>query len=164
MKRLYFRWLALLFLFGAIGFLGLVRYKQDVQTISPAQLLAAPSAASVRLLGMVSPGTLVRGAEGELTRFDLSAEGKSIPVQIVEDEEETLRELKTVVIVGKWDSARNVLNGGEIALVPNYNFITSAYLLSLIPLGFFLFHMERRVAMLYVTIKQEKLYEPEAGA
>ena len=165
MKRLYIRWSALVVLFGAIGLLGFARYNRDVRTISPKQLLDSPPSASVRILGMVAPGSLERGREGVLTRFELSGEkGANIFVQFAEEDEETLRELKTVVVVGKWDSARNVLNAGKVALVPNYGFITSAYLLSLIPLGFFLFHMERKVAMLYIMIKEEKVYEPEASA
>jgi len=113
---------------------------------------------------MVAPGSLMRNTEEGLTHFELSGEGSRIAVQISEDEEEALRELKTVVLVGKWDRTRQVLNAGEVALVPNYGFITSAYLLSLIPLGLFLFQMERKVAMLYITIKEEKVYEAEAGA
>ncbi|MFQ5543634.1 MAG: cytochrome c maturation protein CcmE [Nitrospiria bacterium] len=164
MKSFYLRWAILIILFGCIGFLGLSRYNRDVRTISPSQLLSTQPNTSIRLLGMVSPGTLVRGEMGRVTRFDLSGDGEKVAVQLANDDEETLRELKTVVILGKWDETKKVLNADEIALVPNYGFITSAYLFSLLPLAFFLFYMERKVSLLYIAIKEEKVYEPEASA
>jgi hypothetical protein len=49
----------------------------------------------------------------------------------------------------------------EIALLPNYWFVAGAYLAGIIPIGLFLFSMERRVELLYNRIKSTKLYEPE---
>ena len=163
MKRLYIRWAVLAFLFGVIGVLGAVRYNREVKAISPKALLASPKSGTLRLIGRVEPGTLIREKGGKFARFTLAGEGVSVPVQFAEDDQETLRELKTIVVIGKWDSENQRFNAGEIALVPNYGFIASAYLAALVPLGLFLFHMERKVAILYIRIKEEKVYKPEVS-
>jgi len=162
LKGFYLRWLVLLILFSGIALLGFSRYNREVRTISPKALLSEQSAPGIRLIGMVEAGSLVRGGDGVPFRFSLSGEGEKIPVRFSGDDSDTLRELKTIVVIGQWSGEKNEFDADRIALVPNYGFITSAYMVSLIPLGFFLFYMERRVALLYVTIKDEKVYQAEA--
>ncbi len=142
-----------------IGLLGLQRYHRDVTAISPAQLLREPPAQPVRVLGMIEAGSLKK-EEGRLT-FLLSGEGEKVSVSYGSDETESVRELKILVIEGKWDSSARVLEARKISLTPNYGFVTAAYLVALVPLGLFLFNMERKVALLYIMIKQEKAYQPE---
>lgn len=112
-------------------------------------------------MGMIDAGSFIRADGDKPFRFNLSGEREKVAVVFTGKDTDSLRELKTIVAVGRWDSETRVLNATEIALVPNYGFITSAYLFSLAPLAFFLFFMERRVAMLYVMIRQEKVYQAE---
>jgi cytochrome c-type biogenesis protein CcmE len=142
-----------------IGLLGLQRYNRDVTAVSPAQLVREPPAQPVRVLGMVEAGSIQK-EEARLT-FLLSGEGEKIPVSYVGDETESLRELKILVVEGKWDPSGRVLEARKISLTPNYGFVTAAYLVTLVPLGLFLFNMERKVALLYIMIKEEKAYQPE---
>lgn len=163
MKRIYIRWGILLIVFGLIAVLGISRYNKEVRTISPKRLLQVQSSSVLRLMGMVDAGSLVEGTGSDDFRFTLSAEGEKVPVFFSGDDQEILRELKTIVVIGQWDKEPMVFKAREIALIPNYGFIISAYLTSLIPLAFFLFRMERKVALLYIMIKEEKIYEQEAG-
>jgi len=148
---------------GVICFLGIARYNRDVRTISPKTLVTQGLDSAVRLMGMIDAASLKGGSEGQAFRFTLSQDGTKVPVIFSGDDADTLRELKTVVVVGRWHADKGEFEGKEIALTPNYGFITSAYVLSLIPLILFLFYMERRVALLYVMIKEEKAYQAEVG-
>jgi cytochrome c-type biogenesis protein CcmE len=164
MKRFYIRWAVLLVIFGGIGCMGLVRYNREVKTLSPGELLDTLSTKHIRLMGMIDAGSFVRSSEGEPFRFNLSEEGEKVSVIFSgEDVDDTLRELKTVVMIGSWDRDTSQFKASDMALIPNYGFVSSAYLLSLVPLAFFLFFMERRVAILYVMIKEEKVYQTEKG-
>jgi len=161
MKRFYIRWTVLVLIFGSIGIMGFVRYNREVKTISPQTLLASESAPDIRLMGMIHPGSFVRASGDEPFRFKLTEDGAKIDVVFSGDDTDTLRELKTIVAIGRWDRDAGRFDASDIALIPNYGFISSAYLLTLIPLAFFLFFMERRVVILYVMIKEEKLYQAE---
>lgn len=165
MKGLYIRWTVLVLIFGSITFLGVLRYNREVKTISPAKVSAQGEKSELRLMGMIEAGTFERGSEGEPTRFVLSGEGEKITVVFSgEDTDESLRELKTIVALGKWEAGKNQFAASALALNPNYGFVTSAYVFSLLPLAFFLFYMERRVSLLYVMIKEEKVYQSETQA
>ena len=74
---------------------------------------------------------------------------------------DNLREIKTMILIGKWNPSDNVFEARDIGLVANYGFVISAYLISLIPLAIFLFAMSRRVGLLYEEIKASKLYQEE---
>ena len=74
---------------------------------------------------------------------------------------DNLRELKTLILIGKWNPSNNVFEARDIGLVTNYGFVISAYLIGLIPLAIFLFAMSRRVRFLYEEIKTSKLYQEE---
>ncbi len=162
MKSFYIRWAVLLLIFGGIGCMGLIRYNREVKTLSPGDLLASESALGLRLLGMIEAGSFVRASDDEPTRFNLSEEGKKVAVVFSgEDVDDTLRDLKTIVVIGQWNREAGHFAASDLALIPNYGFISGAYLLSLVPLAFFLFFMERRVTILYVMIKEEKIYQAE---
>jgi len=165
MRRIYVRWIVLSIVFGVIAVLGVSRYNKEVRTISPKKLLAGQPVSDLRVMGRVDAGSLVKGTGNKPFRFTLSGEGEGekVPVFFPGDDQETLRELKTIVVIGQWDKKEMAFKAREIALIPNYGFITYAYLASLIPLAFFLFLMERKVALLYIMIKEEKPYQPETG-
>ena len=142
-----------------IGLLGMQRYYRDVNALSPEQLLREQPIQTVRVLGRIEAGSLMKEETG--MKFLLSGESEKVPVSYRGEETDSLRELKTLVIVGKWDPSAHKFDAQKVSITPNYGFVTAAYLLSLIPLGLFLFHMERKVALLYIMIKQEKAYQPE---
>ncbi len=144
-----------------IGVLGIQRYNRDVTAISPHHLLQDQPTQAVRILGMVEAGSILKEGEGGPVAFQLSAEGVKLSVRYLGEETENLRDLKTVVVGGKWNPTTRIFEAEKISVVPNYGFITAAYLASLIPMGLFLFNMERKVALLYILIKEEKVYQPE---
>lgn len=160
MKGVYLRFGGALALTILIGGLGAQRYYREVAAISPERLLKNPPARTVRVLGRVEGGSLMKDPSGKEARFELFGAGARVPVRYRGDDPDNLRELKTIVVVGRWDGAARELEGDSIALLPNYGYITAAYLVGLIPMGLFLFHMERKVALLYTRIKEEKVYQP----
>lgn len=160
MRGVYLRWGGALALAALIGALGAQRYYQEVATVSPERLLHNPPQETVRVLGRVEGGSLVKDPLGKEARFQLSGEKERIAVHYIGDDSDTLRELKTIVVMGEWNGAAAEFTAKKIALIPNYGFITAAYLIALIPMGLFLFNMERKVALLYTRIKQEKVYQP----
>ncbi|MFY9269421.1 MAG: cytochrome c maturation protein CcmE [Candidatus Manganitrophaceae bacterium] len=164
MKWLYLRW-GLIFLAAmTVSLFGVRRYDRDVKAISPERLLRARPTEVVRVIGRVEAGTIVKGEGGKPMAFQLSGEGERISVRYRGDDTENLRDLKTLVMIGKWDPTTQIFEGERIGLTPNYGFITAAYLVVLVPLGLFLFGMERKVARLYILIKEEKVYQPEGQA
>ena len=72
-----------------------------------------------------------------------------------------MRELKTLILIGRWDAEAGLFRAHETALVSNYGFVASAYVIALISLVIFVFVMSRKVTYLYQEIKESKLYEPE---
>jgi len=161
MKWFYIRWGGILIVTAIIGVLGIQRYHREVTSISPDELLRNQPAQTVRVLGMVEAASIIKEGEGEPVAFQLSGEGAKVSVRYVGEENDNLRDLKMLVVGGKWNATSQVFEADQISLVPNYGFITAAYLASLIPMGLFLFNMERKVAMLYIQIKEEKVYQPE---
>lgn len=161
MKWFYIRWGGVLIVAAVIGVLGIQRYYRDVTAISPDRLLRDQPAEAVRVLGMVEAASIVKEGEAGPVAFQLSGEGAKVSVRYTGEASENLRDLKTLVVGGKWNSTSQIFEADKISLVPNYGFITAAYLASLIPMGLFLFNMERKVAMLYILIKEEKVYQPE---
>lgn len=163
MNRLYVRWAVLLAAAVVIASMAWADYQRRLISLSPEQMLAQPTTGTVRVQGMVEAGTLDGDADSGHVRFMLGGDGEAMPVQYDGPPPENLRELKTLVVLGEWDDAAKVFRAHETALVANYGFVAGAYLIGLIPLGLFLFAMERKVGQLYREIKQSKLYEPEAG-
>lgn len=161
MKRFYIRWGGVLIIAAIIGVLGIQRYNREVTTLSPHHLLHDQPVQTVRILGMVEAGSILKEGEGGPVAFQLSSEGVKLSVRYLGEESENLRDLKTIVVGGRWNPTTRTLEAEKISLVPNYGFIMAAYLVSLIPMGLFLFNMERRVAMLYILIKEEKVYQSE---
>lgn len=163
MKWFYIRWGLVLLAGTSILLLGVLHYERELKTISPGRLKSEPAGRAARVRGMVLPGTLNYDPASHRAEFQLSAEGASIPVRYSGEAPENLRELKILVVVGRWDPASESLEAGEITLVPNFGFVAAAYLIGLVPMGLFLFRMERKVALLYREIRNLKIYEPEMG-
>ena len=166
MKWFYLRWGGIVLAGIVITVMAAQRYESSVKSITPQELLASPSTGTVRVIGMVLPGSLTLDPptadqpQMEAT-FELAGPQEQIPVHYSGPEDDNLRELKTIVIVGQLDDATGTVESGRIDLIPNFGFITAAYLLTLIPLALFLFLMEQRVALLYTVIKGATVYKPE---
>lgn len=163
MKWVYLRWGGVLLTGLVIFVLGIQRYQREVKTVSPRQLFQDRIEQTVRVRGMVSAGTLALGASPNEASFQLEAEGEHLSVEYRGEDPENLRELKTLVVIGRLHRATEVFHANEIALIPNFGFVVAAYLLGLVPIALFLFRMEWRVAMLYHEIRSLKGYEPEVG-
>ena len=166
MKGFYIRWSGILILMITIGVLGFLRFQKEVDTLWPAEVLQTNPSETVRMIGTVQPGTLTKegfGAEGSLGRanFGLRGEEEEVIVHYKGIKPDNLRELKTLVVEGRWDPISKGFQANEISVVPNYRFIAAAYLVAIVPLGIFLFRMERRMRLLYFEIKETTVYEPE---
>lgn len=162
MKRFYIRWGVVSLSLLVIIVLGVWRYQKEVSTISPDEILGQPSKEPVRVLGLVQGGSLGTDA-GEGVHFRISGTNADLPVSYTGPRNDNLRELKTLVVVGRWNSGEKIFEASEIALVPHYGFVTWAYLAGLLPVLLFLFGMERRTRLLYNEIKDTTLYQPEAN-
>jgi cytochrome c-type biogenesis protein CcmE len=168
MKWLYIRWGGILLAGLIITLLGVQRYYREVITISPEQLLQKQSTGTVRILGTVQAGSLsvVNGdsASAFQATFRLSSgEREVLSVLYTGERPDNLRELKSLVVVGRWNPSTQVFESHEIQLLPNYGYVAAAYLSVMIPMGLFLFRMERKVELLYTEIKSAKVYEPGGG-
>ncbi len=161
MKTFYLRWGGILLLGALIGFLGWQRYDRDVKTSTPEEVLHQPSDKPLRVQGRIEAGSLAVDPLLRRASFDLAGTGEKLSVRYTGDDLESLRELKIIVVAGKWDPSARLFESQKMALTPNYGFVVSAYLIGLIPMALFLFRMERKVVLLYALIKQEKLYQPE---
>ncbi|MFQ5579602.1 MAG: cytochrome c maturation protein CcmE [Nitrospiria bacterium] len=164
MKRLYLRWGGVLLVGLVIILLGLVRYQREVSAFPLEKFLGQKPNQAVRVEGMVVGGSLVKGAPGGPIQFTLADEGAQVPVHYEGEEPENLRELKRLVILGRWDPGEERIEAEGVSVVSNFGFVAWAYLVTLIPMGLFLFNMERKVALLYIMIKEEKVYQPEESA
>ncbi len=161
MKSLYLRWSGLLIVALVLTGLTYSHYQQHLATLSPKQILEQQPSHEVRVLGMVRGGTLKGNVEGGDATFALVEHDTTIPVQYQGPPPDNLRELKTLILIGKWNPSDNIFEARDIGLVTNYGFVVGAYVIGLIPLAIFLFAMSRRVELLYEEIKASKLYQEE---
>jgi len=167
MKWFYIRWGGILFVALMITLLGTQRYYREVATMSPEQLLREQPTGTVRVLGRVQAGSLSTPGQEETSlyrvTFYLSGEREGLRVRYIGGIADNLRELKTLVVIGRWDLSTREFEAHEISLLPNYGYVAAAYLIGIVPIGLFLFLMERRVELLYNEIKAAKAYESEVA-
>jgi len=161
MTSLYVRWGALLIVAIIISVLTYNHYQQHLATWSPSQVKEQAPSEEVRVRGMVQGGTLEGQVDAGEATFELIEQEASIPVHYQGPPPDNLRELKVLILIGKWNSSDNIFEANDIAIVTNYGFIVGAYLIGLIPLAIFLFAMSRRVSLLYQEIKESKLYQED---
>lgn len=157
----YIRWGVVLLVTFIIAFLGFQRYQKDVASLTPDQLLQNPSPDKVRVIGVIQGGSLTREDDSNRAFFRLQGENKTLPVRYQGQDTDTLRDLKVVVVTGHLNAGTAEFDGEAISLIPNYGFVAAAYLLGILPTMFFLFLMERKLRLLYMEVKEAKLYEPE---
>jgi len=157
--RFSIRWTAIPAVGAVIVFLAICRYQNEVAPITIETFAAYPEEGVVRVVGQISAGSITSETDGR--SFDLAGEKRTIRVRYVGPENDDLRDLKTLVVIGKWSAAGHVLIADRIAPTPNAEFVVAAYIVGLVPLAFFLFRMERSVERLYREIKEETVYIPE---
>jgi hypothetical protein len=136
-------------------------YERNVASLTPEEVLTERPDHVVRMTGLVRGGTLRGNPAVGRARFELAGQRETLSVRYAGPSQENLRELKTLVVVGRWDPAARIFRAHDIATVSNYGFVLGAYLVGLVPLACFLFAMERKVGLLYKEIKESKLYEPD---
>jgi cytochrome c-type biogenesis protein CcmE len=165
MTGLYTRWALI---FGAIFLLAILtyqHYQQHLSTLSVATLLGSPpSTQPVRIQGMVKSGTLKGDVEQGQATFEFVDGPASLLVEYQGPPLENIRELKTLVLIGRWDTQAQIFKAQDTALINNFGFVAAAYLISVLALGWMVFAMSQRVMVLFKEIKESKLYEPEADS
>lgn len=165
MTRLYVQWSLVALAAAAIAFSASRYYDNHLLTVTPKAVLGGGAGSDlVRVRGLVEGGTLTGDMSAGQAAFRLSGDGDAMQVEYNGPSPENLRELKTLVVIGRWDPEQRVLLAQDLASLPNYGFVVGAYVVALLPLALFIFFMERRVRLLYHEIKQAKLYEPEPAA
>lgn len=155
MKRLYLRWAGLVVVGLSLAILTLRHYESAIKPLAPDALFHAPPRQSARVIGIVEAGSL------EGASFVLLGRTARLAVRYTGPAHHALRELKTLTVEGRLDPVSRTFHAHRIFPPPHYGFIAAAYLLTLVPLGLFLFMMEQRLAMLYNEIKHTKAYEWE---
>ena len=160
MTNLHIRWGGVCIVTTVLIVLTYHHYQDNLASLAPRQVKQEAPAGDIRVLGMVQGGTLETHGVGKAA-FTLLGESASLPVQYEGPPPDNLRELKILILIGRWNAATQVFEARDIGIVPNYGFIAGAYLLGLLPLALLLFAMNRRVHCLYEEIKASKLDEEE---
>ncbi|GJL53480.1 MAG: hypothetical protein NPIRA02_06120 [Nitrospirales bacterium] len=162
MTGFYLRWAGVIVMAITMAVLANKNYQEHLASISPEAVLAGEhSHATLRVQGMVGSGSLTGSPEEGHAEFELLGETKHLKVQYQGPPPENLRELKTLILIGRWDSGSQVFQAQDTALVTNYGFVASAYLIAFLVLVASVFSMSRKVTCLFQEIKESKLYEPE---
>ena len=125
------------------------------------QILQNPSPNKVRVVGIIQGGSLIKTDDKNRAFFLLQGNDKTLPVRYHGQDTDTLRDLKVVVITGRFYAGTGEFEGEAVSLIPNYGFVAAAYILGIIPALLFLFLMERKLRLLYMEVKEARLYEPE---
>lgn len=162
MTGFYLRWAGVIVIAIMLAVLATQNYQDHLATVIPESVITGNhSQATVRVQGMVGSGSLTGSPEEGHAEFELLGETKSLKVQYQGPPPENLRELKTLILIGRWDPEVQVFRAHETALVTNYGFVASAYIIAFLVLVASVFTMSRKVAFLFQEIKDSKLYEPE---
>lgn len=165
MTGLYTRWAMILGATFLLAILSYQHYQQHLSTVPMGTLLGtSPPTQPVRIQGMVKSGTLQGDVEPGQATFEFMDGSSSLLVEYQGPPLENIRELKTLVLIGRWDSQAKIFKAQDTALINNFGFVAAAYLISVFALGWMVFAMSQRVMVLFKEIKESKLYEPEAGS
>ncbi len=165
MTGFYLRWAGIIVIGLTLAILAKQNYEDNLASLSPEAIMTGDhSETTLRVQGMVGSGSLTGRPEEGQAEFDLLGETKSLKIQYQGPPPENLRELKTLILIGRWDPETQVFHARETALVSNYGFVASAYIIALLSLIAFVFVMTRKVTYLYQEIKESKLYESDLDA
>ena len=161
MNTFYLRWAGLGIIAIVLSGLIYFHYQENLASLTPQEVREMTPKKEIRVLGLVKAGTLTGKVTSGEAEFELLEGQTAIPVKYQGPPPDNLRELKTLILIGKWNPTNNIFEARDIGLVTNYGFVMSAYLIGLVPLAVFLFVMSRRVSLLYEEIKESKLYQAE---
>ncbi len=162
MTGFYTRWAIMVGGLLLLGMLTFQQYQHDLSTTSLDTLIKSPGTSeTVRIQGMVKSGTLTGETKQGHATFELIDGSITLPVVYAGPPLENIRELKTMVFIGKFDAGTKTFKAKDTALINNFGFVTAAYLLTVLSICWALFAMSQRVMVLFKEIKDEKLYEPE---
>lgn len=165
MTGLYTRWAMILGATLLLAILTFQHYQEHLSTQPVGTLLSSPPTTQpVRIQGMVKSGTLKGDVEQGQATFEFVDGAAGLFVEYQGPPLENIRELKTLVLIGRWDSQAQIFRAQDTALIPNFGFVAAAYLISITALGWMVFAMSQRVMVLFKEIKESKLYEPEADS
>lgn len=164
MTGFYLRWAGVIVIVGILALLTSQHYEKHLSSVSPDMVVTGnDSKTTLRVQGMVKSGSLTGNPEDGHAAFELLGASNSLKVQYEGPPPENLRELKTLILIGQWDAENKLFQARETALVTNYGYVASAYIVALLALIAFVFSMSRNVTFLYQEIKESKIYEPELG-
>ncbi len=162
MTGLYTRWAIMVGGLLLLAMMTFQQYQHDLSTTSLSTLMSSPSTSKpVRIQGMVKSGTLSGETDQGQATFELIDGPTTIDVVYAGPPLENIRELKTMVFIGQFDTETKIFKAKDTALINNFGFVTAAYLLTVLSICWALFAMSQRVMVLFKEIKDEKLYEPE---
>ncbi len=162
MTGFYLRWTGVIAILGILAILSSKHYDQNLASTSPETVVTGNHGQTpLRVQGMVKSGTLTGSPEEGHAAFELQGISKSLKVEYQGPPPDNLRELKTLILIGQWDSEAQLFRARETALVTNYGFVASAYGIALVALILFVFAMSRKVTCLYQEIKDSKVYESD---
>ena len=162
MTAFYTRWAIIVGGLLLLAMMTFQQYQHDLSTTSLVNLITSPGTSEpVRIQGMVKSGTLSGETDQGQATFEL-VDGPTTVVVIYDGPPlENIRELKTMVFIGQFDTDTKTFKAKDTALINNFGFVTAAYLLTVLSMCWALFAMSQRVMVLFKEIKDEKLYEPE---
>ena len=164
MTGYYLRWAGILVIAIVLATLSTRNFEKNLASLTPEAIVTnSHTQANLRVQGMVKSGSLTGSPEEGHAAFELLGESKSLNVAYQGPPPDNLRELKTLILIGRWDQKARMFLAHETALVTNYGFVASAYVISFIGLFVFLLLMTRKVTLLSEEMKESKLYEPEIG-
>jgi len=162
MTGFYLRWAGIIVIAIILAVFATQNYKNHLASVNPEFVITGKhSQTTVRVQGMVGSGSLTGSPEEGHAEFELLGKTKSLKVQYQGPPLENLRELKTLILIGSWNPVSQVFRAQETALVTNYGFVASAYIIAFLVLVASVFTMSRKVTFLFQEIKESKLYEPE---
>ncbi|MCA9471376.1 MAG: cytochrome c maturation protein CcmE [Nitrospirales bacterium] len=162
MTAFYLRWAGIIGIMIVLAILATGNYQTHLASVSPEMVRTGHvSQEPIRVQGMVKSGSLRGDPESGQAEFELSGDSQTLHVQYQGPPPDNLRELKTLILIGQWNPEDQIFFARETALVTNYGFVASAYIVALIGLVAYVFFMSRKVTYLYQEIKDSKLYEAE---
>lgn len=139
------RWAIVALVLAAVVGLAYQRYARDVASIAPEAYSGVENGKAVRVLGRIRAGSLQNVVAAKSAEFVLEGGNAQVRVLYSGPDTETLRDLKTILASGTRQPDGSFL-ANQVAISPNYEFITLAFGLIAAILVVFTFVLEWRVS------------------
>ena len=105
MTSLYVRWVILFIVAVILGILTYDHYQKNLAAWVPSQVQTQQPTQQIRVLGMVQGGTLKGNVNAGHATFQLIENEIAIQVHYKGPKPDNLRELKTMILIGKWNTS-----------------------------------------------------------